>query len=56
MKKNIFYTVIITLVIPFFFSGCEEPRYYQANNHHSDRYEHRHHRTEHSEIDVHLHN
>ncbi|HMK27411.1 MAG TPA: hypothetical protein VK483_15370 [Chitinophagaceae bacterium] len=48
MKKNIFYTVIIALVIAFFLSGCVEPRFYRTSTHRSERYEHRHHMTHYS--------
>jgi hypothetical protein len=55
MKKGIFHTILIALVIVFSLSGCVEHRYYHENHRHTDRYNHRHHRTN-AEIDVHLHN
>ncbi len=45
MKKNVFNTVIITLLLVFVFAGCVEPQYYRQNQHHSQQYDQRHHRT-----------
>jgi len=45
MKKKAFNTIITTLVIAFFLSGCVEPRYYREHKQHSPQYEQRHHHT-----------
>jgi hypothetical protein len=55
MKKGIFNTILVALVIVFSFSGCVEHRYYHENHRHSEGYYHRHHR-QNPEIDVHIHN
>jgi hypothetical protein len=56
MKKNVFATVIATLVIVFSLSGCVEHRYYHEHHHHSPDYYHRHNMTPPPGIDVNIHN
>jgi len=56
MKKNIFITIAISFMVVFFLPGCEEHRYYQSNNRHSDRYYHRHHRPVPAGLEIQIHN
>ncbi|MEP6947913.1 MAG: hypothetical protein ABI863_01500 [Ginsengibacter sp.] len=56
MKKNVFSTIMITLVIIFSLSACVEHRYYHRNHHHSPDYYHRHHRTPPPGVDIDIHN
>ena len=53
MKKKAFNTIITTLVIAFFLSGCAEPRYYREHKQHSPQYEQRHHHTSDNDNDNH---
>jgi hypothetical protein len=55
MKKNVFSTAVIILILGFFFSGCVEHRYYQKNHQHSNGYNHRHHRAS-AGVDINIHN
>ena len=56
MKKNLFNTAILSLVVVFFLTGCSiEGQYYRKNNRHSSEYENRH-RPEHDkrvEVEIH---
>ncbi len=45
MKKNLFFAVILALMIGLCITGCAEHHYYRTYHHHSQGYYHRHHGT-----------
>ncbi len=55
-KKNGVILVAISLFLAFAFSACEEHRYYQQNNRHSDNYNKRHHKVMRPGLDINIHN
>ncbi|MFI5186649.1 MAG: hypothetical protein ACHQF0_07995 [Chitinophagales bacterium] len=56
MKKIVLKVVFVTLFIAFFLPGCVEHRYYRQNHRHSESYEHHHHRSPHTGVDIDIHN
>jgi len=56
MKKTALSFSLIILIIVFSLSGCIEHHYYQQNHRHSEGFEHRHHRSSHTDLRVDVHN
>lgn len=56
MKKNLFITILITVVIIFALSGCAEPRYYRVHHEHSERYMSHHRPPPPVGVDLNIHN
>jgi hypothetical protein len=56
MKKTILQSIIVSLIMVFMFTGCEEPRHTQEGRRRSDGYYQRHHQTPPPRINVQIHN
>jgi len=56
MKKNLFSTAILSLVVAFFLTGCGvEYQYYHTNHRHSPEYENHHHSEHVNSVEVEVH-